>query len=136
MVLALKYVNEDTIFISATGDVTTVVILATQSSSCLQGKGGTFISQLFKTLSIYWSSLMNCGVLECRAGGHGYQLSLSCCSAKQVSADKPLPFLCVVHLKTLQEKKKALQKFVKFYGTWNCIILYPSFGVVSFRFKS
>ena len=52
MVLALKYVNEDTFFISATGDVTTVVILATRSSSCLQGKGGTFISQLFTTLSM------------------------------------------------------------------------------------
>ena len=33
---------------SATGDGNTVVILATQRSSCLQGKGGTFISQLFK----------------------------------------------------------------------------------------
>ena len=106
MVLVLKYINEDTIFVSSTGDVTTVVILATQSSSCLQGKGSTFISQLFKTLSIYWSSPMNCRALECRAGGHGYQLSLSCCSAKQVLADKPLPFLRVVHLKTLQEKKR------------------------------
>ena len=38
MVLALKYVNEDTIFISVTGDVTTVVILATRSSSCLRAK--------------------------------------------------------------------------------------------------
>ena len=122
MVLALEYVNEDTIFMSVTGDGTTVAMQAMRRSRCLKGKGGTFISQLFKTLSIYWSSPTNCRALECRAGGHGYQLSLSCYSAKQVPADKPLPFLRVVHLKTLQEKK-ALQKFVKFYGTWNCIIL-------------
>ena len=122
MVLALKYVNEDTIFISVTGDVTTVVILAARSSSCLRAKAVPSFLSFLKTLSIYWSSPTNCRALECRAGGHGYQLSLSCYSAKQVAADKPLPFLRVVHLKTLQEKK-ALQKFVKFYGTWNCIIL-------------
>ena len=84
MVLALKYVNEDTIFMSVTGDGTTVAMQAMRRSRCLKGKGGTFISQLFKTLIIYWSSPMNCthDLLLCTQALS--QLSLSCCSAEQV----------------------------------------------------
>ena len=56
MYLALKYWLR-TLFLRLlleTGLPFYVVIRATRRSSCLQGKGSTFISQLFKDLE-YWS---------------------------------------------------------------------------------
>ena len=38
MVLALEYVNEDTIFMSVTGDGTTVAMQAMRRSRCLKAK--------------------------------------------------------------------------------------------------